>query len=74
MVFSTGRNVEEKELIDVENFSSFHRLLLVTAWINRFRKNIMAKKNKTERILDCELGVQEIVEAEIILIKFNKKV
>ncbi len=65
---------EDLPLIDIERYSSLHRLRRVMAWIQRFKKNIIAKIKKEELILAPDLTVQEISEAETFLIKEAQKI
>ena len=65
---------EDSPLIDIERYSSLHRLRRVMAWIQRFKKNMIAKIKKEELNLAPDLSVQEISEAEILLIVEAQKV
>ena len=65
---------EDSPLIDIERYSSLHRLRRVMAWIQRFRTNMIAKIRNEELNLSPDLSVQEISQAEILLIVEAQKV
>ena len=56
--------VNESEVVTPENYSSFRRLIRVTAWIHRFSSNCARKRRGEDRELNCSLVQLEIKQAE----------
>ena len=63
---------EISKLIDIKTYSSFSKLLNVTAWILRFCKNVRSKKS--DRILCEYIKVGERTLAWKMWIKINQRV
>ena len=56
--------VNESEVMTPENYSSFRRLIRVTAWIHRFSSNCACKRRGEDRELNRSLVQLEIKQAE----------
>ena len=54
--------VADDEFLSPKNYSSFQRLIRVTAWLQRFISN--CKHRVTDRVLNCSLSQQEVKRAE----------
>lgn len=59
-------------VMSLEQFSSFTRLLRVTAWLIRFSRNCRARKNELNRITG-PLSVQELNQAKTYWISVSQK-
>ena len=61
------------QFIDINNFSSFERLLRVTGFVLRFIKNLKLKRQKKEMMLTPVLSAVEIQDARNLWIQFIQK-
>ena len=64
----TKSDVEVRNVIDIQRYSSFNKVLRVTAYVRRFIVNLIRKRESRELLKD-RLSVEEIREAEGVWIK-----
>ena len=62
------QNFDLRNIIEFDNYSSWNRLLRVTAWINRFRTNLLSTVRNSIKTIGT-LTVQELKLTERIIIK-----
>ncbi|XP_053390683.1 uncharacterized protein LOC128553525 [Mercenaria mercenaria] len=55
-----------QEVIDIGNYSSWHKMVRVLAWVLRFISNISCKRDDRRQ---CELVAEEIKDAESLLMQ-----
>ena len=64
----TKSDLEVRHVINIDKFSSFNKLLRVTAYVRRFIENMRRKREKRE-LLKGKVSVEELREAERLWIK-----
>lgn len=68
-------NFSISNIIDIEKFNSYLKLIRVTAWVTRYVNNLKAKTfNKSEFIKEKFLSAEEIKQSERLWIIDNQKV